>query len=321
VLAQLVELQFERSIADFKQSMFLLRGDSLLIFPASSEEIFALDFFGTTLEGIRVLQPITNRVLETVTGIDIFPAKHFMTSRSFEGDIVPRIRAELDERIAFFQSQGKLVEAERIKTKTEYDIEMMLETGYVGGIENYSMYLAGRNPGETPSTLIDFFPKDFITFVDESHISLPQVGGMYAGDRARKENLIQYGFRLPSAFENRPLQFDEFEKKLNTTVYVSATPGPYEQKNAERVHEQIIRPTGLIDPYIFIEEMEFCVDSILAEIQAACERNERALLTTLTKKSSEDLANFLAGNGIKVQYLHSEIETIERLEILRNLRL
>ena len=227
----------------------------------------------------------------------------------------------MEEQVAFFQSQGKLVEAERIKMRVEYDMEMLAETGYVNGIENYSMYLGNRNVGEAPATLMEFFGKDFLTFIDESHITIPQVGGMYAGDRARKENLVSYGFRLPSALENRPLRFEEFEKKIGQTIFVSATPSKYEALNEKVVAEQVIRPTGLLDPLIEIEDMEYMVDSLMRNIQDVRSRNERALITTITKKSSEDLANYLAENGIKVRYLHSEIETIERLEILRDYRL
>lgn len=264
---------------------------------------------------------MTNERIDTVATATIFPAKHFITSPDVIAEALPLIKAELEERVAFFISQGKLLEAERIKMKTEYDLEMLQEVGYVNGVENYSMYLSGRKPGMTPSTLLNFFPKDYLAFIDESHISIPQIGGMYAGDRARKENLVSYGFRLPSAMENRPLKFEEFEGKLTQAVFVSATPSKYEALMQQEVWEQIIRPTGLLDPLIYIEDMEFMVDSLMHEIVQARSRNERTLVTTLTKKSSEELAEYLAGNGIKVKYLHSEIETIERLEILRDLRL
>ena len=300
--------------------MFRVLGDTLEIFPSSREMIYSLDFFDETLDRIRIREPLTNRILESVENIVVFPAKHFMTSRSMADEIIPKIRHELDERVAHFQHIGKLVEAERIKMRTEYDIEMLQETGYVSGIENYSLYMANRPLGTPPSTLIDFFPKDALCFVDESHISLPQIGGMYAGDRARKTNLIEYGFRLPSAYENRPLQFHEFEERVGQTLYISATPAKYEIEKSSVVAEQIIRPTGLLDPQIILEEMEYVADSLLGHIQKVCERGERALITTITKKSSEELAEFLAGNGVKVKYLHSEIDTIERLEILRDLR-
>lgn len=321
IIGQLVALQFRRATADFKSGMFRILGDVLEIFPSSSEHILVMDFFGNDLEALYWKEALTNARIETVQSATVFPAKHFVTSPDVIEEVLPLIRAELDERVAFFVSQGKLLEAERIKMKTEYDIEMLQEVGYVNGVENYSMYLSRRKPGMTPSTLMNFFPKDYLAFIDESHITIPQIGGMYAGDRARKENLVSYGFRLPSAMENRPLKFDEFEKKLGQAVFVSATPSKYEAQVQQEVWEQIIRPTGLLDPVIEIEDMEFMVDSLMREITAVRARNERALVTTLTKKSSEELAEYLAGNGIKVKYLHSEIETIERLEILRDLRL
>ena len=235
--------------------------------------------------------------------------------------MIPKIKEELDARLEFFKLQNDAVKIERLKTKVEYDLEMMQEVGYVNGIENYSMYLSKRLPGSSPTTLIDFFPKGFMTFVDESHISIPQIGGMYAGDRARKENLIENGFRLPSAFENRPLRFEEFEKKIGQTIFVSATPSKYEATHAKKTVEQIIRPTGLLDPVLSVEDMEFVADSLMGHIQETIKRGERFLITTITKKSSEELAEYLSSNGLKVRYLHSEIETIERLEILRDLRL
>lgn len=227
----------------------------------------------------------------------------------------------METQVEYFTSIGKLVEAERIKMRVEYDMEMLTETGYVNGVENYSMYLSGRLPGSPPSTLIDFFPKDTITFIDESHITIPQIGGMYAGDRARKENLVSFGFRLPSALENRPLRFHEFEEKIGQAIFVSATPSKYEAEKGQNIVEQVIRPTGLIDPEIAIEDMEYMVDSLMKNIHAAKSRGERSLITTITKKSSEDLALYFAENGLKVRYLHSEIETLERLEILRDFRM
>ena len=321
LIERLVRLQFRRSTTDFKPGMFRVMGDILEIFPSSQEHILVLDFFGSTIEGMFWKESLTNERMETVESVTVFPAKHFITSPDVVTEITPLIRAELEERIKYFKDAGKLLEAERIQMKTEYDLEMLQEVGYVNGIENYSMYLSRRPPGSSPSTLIDFFPEDALTFIDESHITIPQVGGMYAGDRSRKENLVSYGFRLPSALENRPLKFEEFENKIRQTVFVSATPSKFEAANSLETHEQIIRPTGLLDPEIAIEDMEYMVDSLLREITAAKSRGERALVTTLTKKSSEELAEYLAGNGIKVKYLHSEIETIERLEILRDLRL
>lgn len=321
LLRELVQMQFVRSTADWKPGMFLYKGDTLEIWPSSSEEIIRMEFFGDELEKITRIEPLSNHLVQKLSEIVIFPAKHFVTERGIIEAVIPKIREEMLDRIEFFQSQGKMVEAERIKMRTEYDMEMLAEVGYVSGIENYSLYLGNRKIGDPPSTLLEFFPKNFLTFIDESHITIPQIGGMYAGDRARKENLIHYGFRLPSALENRPLQFSEFEQKIGQTVFVSATPSKYEAENQAIVAEQVIRPTGLLDPEISIENMEFMVDSLMKNIHAAIKNNERALITTITKKSSEDLALYLSENGIKVRYLHSEIDTIERLEILRDYRL
>jgi excinuclease ABC subunit B len=321
LIHELVMVQFTRSTADWKPGMFLVKWDTLEIWPSSSESIIRLEFFGETLERITRIEHLTNALIEDLEEITIFPAKHFVTEKWIIESILPKIKHEMEEQVKFFQSQWKLVEAERIKMRVEYDMEMLSEVGYVNGIENYSMYLGNRNPGEAPATLMEFFPENFLTFIDESHITIPQVGGMYAGDRARKENLVNYGFRLPSAMENRPLRFEEFEKKIGQTVFVSATPSKYEAEHQKIVAEQVIRPTGLLDPVIEIEDMEFMVDSLMKNIHAVIQKWERALVTTITKKSSEDLANYLADNGIKVRYLHSEIETIERLEILRDYRL
>jgi excinuclease ABC subunit B len=321
IIGMLVQLQFKRATADFKAGMFNVMGDMIEIWPSSSEEIYRLEFFGDELEKITKTEPITHRVLDERHEIVIFPAKHFVTSRSVIDEVIPKIKAEMESQVEFFKNAGKLVEAERIKMRVEYDMEMLAETGYVNGVENYSMYLGGRAPGDSPSTLLEFFPENFLTFVDESHITIPQIGGMYAWDRARKENLVGYGFRLPSALENRPLRFEEFEQKIGQTVFVSATPSKYEAAHEKVVAEQVIRPTGLLDPEIVIEDMEYMVDSLMKNIQDAISRNERALITTITKKSSEDLALYLAENGIKVRYLHSEVETLERLEILREYRL
>ncbi len=321
IISSLVNLQFRRSTADFKGGMFHVLGDMLEIWPSSSEEILRLEFFGDTLERITKTEYLTHRILEEKKEVVIFPAKHFVTSKSMVDAIMPKVKQELENQIAYFQSMGKLVEAERIKMRVEYDMEMLAEVGYVNGIENYSMYLSGRIPWLPPSTLIDFFPENHLTFIDESHITIPQIRGMYAGDRARKENLVGYGFRLPSALENRPLRFEEFEKKLTDTIYVSATPGPYEYEHSTVIAEQVIRPTGLLDPHISVEDMEYMVDSLMRHIAAARSRGERAIITTITKKSSEDLARYLAENGLKVRYLHSEIETLERLEILRDYRM
>jgi len=321
LIRELVMVQFTRSTADWKPGMFLVKGDILEIWPSSSESIIRLEFFGDTLDRITRIEHLTHTLIEELQEITIFPAKHFVTEKWIIESILPKIKHEMEEQVAYFQSVWKLVEAERIKMRVEYDMEMLAEVGYVNGIENYSMYLGNRNPGEPPATLMEFFPEGFLTFIDESHITIPQVGGMYAGDRARKENLVNYGFRLPSAMENRPLRFEEFEQKIWQTVFVSATPSKYEAAHEQIVAEQVIRPTGLLDPVIEIEDMEFMVDSLMKNIHAVIKKWERALITTITKKSSEDLANYLAENGIKVRYLHSEIETIERLEILRDYRL
>lgn len=321
LIRELVMVQFTRSTADWKPGMFLVKGDILEIWPSSSESIVRLEFFGDTLDRITRIEHLTHTLIEELEEITIFPAKHFVTEKGIIESILPKIKHEMEEQVAYFQSVGKLVEAERIKLRVEYDMEMLAEVGYVNGIENYSMYLGNRNPGEAPATLMEFFPEGFLTFIDESHITIPQVGGMYAGDRARKENLVNYGFRLPSAMENRPLRFEEFEQKIGQTIFVSATPSKYEAEHEQVVAEQVIRPTGLLDPVIEIEDMEFMVDSLMKNIHAVIKKWERALITTITKKSSEDLANYLAENGIKVRYLHSEIETIERLEILRDYRL
>jgi len=320
ILDSLVALQFKRAWVDFKPGTFHIMGDTIEIFPSSSESVWTLEFFGNELDRISKRHPITWEVFENRQKIDIFPAKHTVTTWEKITEIVPLIQEELKNRLEVFAANNELVKAERIKTKTEYDIEMMLETWYVNGIENYSMYLSNRKPWDTPSTLLSFFPKDYITFVDESHITLSQIGWMYAWDRSRKQNLIENGFRLPSAFENRPLKFDEFEKLTNQVVYVSATPSDYELTNSQEVVEQIIRPTWLLDPEIEVKEMDYMVDDIMSNIREITAKNERVLITTLTKRSSEQLTEYLASNGIKVSYLHSEVETLDRLEIIKNLR-
>lgn len=272
IIASLVNLQFRRSTADFKSGMFRVIGDTLEIWPSSSEEIWRLEFFGDTLERISKVEYLTYRTIEEKHEIVVFPAKHFVTSKSVVEEVLPKIKAEMEAQVEYFQSVGKLVEAERIKMRVEYDMEMLSEVGYVNGIENYSMYLSNRKVGDPASTLMDFFPKDYLMFVDESHITIPQIGGMYAGDRARKENLVNYGFRLPSALENRPLRFPEFEEKSGQTLYISATPSKFEFEKSEVIAEQVIRPTGLLDPHITIEDMEFMVDSIMRHISQAKSR-------------------------------------------------
>lgn len=320
LINQLVALQFERGTLEFKQGMFRVLGDTLQIFPASQEQYYSLEFFGTELEAIRVVQPITSHVLESVNTLQIFPASHTVTSPAHVKAITPTILQELQERIKYFQEAGNIVAAERIKTRVEYDLEMMWEIGYVKGIENYSRYLDAREPWAPPMTLIDYFPQNFLTFIDESHITLSQVRWMFAGDKSRKDMLIENGFRLPSAYDNRPLYFHEFETKIRQFVCVSATPGPSDIERSGPIVEQIIRPTGLLDPEIAIEPMDKLVESLLFNIRTAIERGERALITTVTKKSSEDLAAYLKEQGMKAHYLHSEIDTIERLRILKDLR-
>ena len=320
IISDLVKLQFKRATSDFKQGTFHILWDIVEIFPSSAETVWTLDFFWDELEKITRRNSLSNEIYEYKNKISVFPAKHTVTTFGKIESIVPLIRQELKERLEFYEKNNELVKAERLKTKVEYDIEMMLETWYVNGIENYSMYLSGRKPGEVPSTLMDFFGNDFITFIDESHMTIPQIGGMYAGDRARKENLVQNWFRMPSAFENRPLRFEEFEKKIWQTVFISATPGEYETEKSSVIAEQIIRPTGLLDPLIEVEDMQFMVDDLMRNIREVKARNERVLITTITKRSSEELASYLASSWVKVAYLHSEIETIDRLEILRNLR-
>lgn len=320
LISQLVAVQFERTNTDFAGGNFRILGDTIDIYPASREEYYSIEFFGDEIERISRKEPITNRLIAEEKSIAIFPAKHFVTTEATVADVVPLIRAEMEARVKHFHDSGDLLRAERIKTRVEYDLEMLSEVGYVNGIENYSRFFARRGAGEAPSTLLDFFPRDFLAFIDESHISIPQVGGMYAGDRARKESLIENGFRLPSAFDNRPLKFDEFETRLGQRIYVSATPADYEQERSSVIAQQVIRPTGLLDPEIEIADMEYMVDDLMGRIRRTIAAGERVLVTTLTKKSSEELSEYLASNALKVRYLHSEIETVERLEILRDLR-
>lgn len=320
LINHLVSLQFDRSTTDFKQGMFRVLGDTLQIFPASKEYYYSVEFFGTEIEAIRVVEPISGHVRESVPDLMLFPASHTVTSVDHVKAITPAIKAELAERIEYFKSRWNIVAAERIKTRVEYDLEMMTEVGYVKGIENYSRHLDHREPGAPPTTLIDFFPDNFLTIVDESHITLSQVRGMFAGDKSRKDILIENGFRLPSAYDNRPLYFHEFESRIKQFVCVSATPGDSDIERGGPLVEQIIRPTGLLDPEITVEPMDKLVESLLFNIRTAVERGERALITTVTKKSSEDLASYLKEQGITAHYLHSEIDTIERLKILKDLR-
>lgn len=346
LLKNLINIQYTRAGADFKAGNFLVMGDVLEIWSASSEKVFTIEFWGDEITQITLRHPISGEIYEYLEEIEIFPAKHTVSSNETIRAILPQIQEELEDRLKYFKEQsGDIVKYERLKAKVEYDMEMLQEVGYVNGIENYSRYLDGRNPGEPPATLIDYFGKDFLTIIDESHMSIPQIGGMYAGDRSRKENLVENGFRLPSAMDNRPLTFPEFEAKLWQVLAVSATPSLFEieksskkgggqqflafdptrwvlwkDSNDLRIVPQMIRPTWLLDPRISIKDMEFMVDDIMKLHAEVLEKNERMLITTLTKRSSEELTEFLQENGVKVQYLHSEVDTLERLEILKALR-
>ncbi|MBI5421824.1 excinuclease ABC subunit UvrB [Candidatus Peregrinibacteria bacterium] len=322
LLRKLTDLQYHRSDMEFKNGMFHVLGDTVEIIPPSSDNMIRLDFFGDLLDGIQEADSFTGEVLRDLKEVKIFPAKHNVTTREAIEKGVALIRADLDVRHKQLLGMGKIVEAERIKTRTEYDIEMLMETGYCSGIENYVRYMNSREPGEQPATLLDYFPDDALIFIDESHITIPQIGGMFNGNYSRKQTLIEHGFRLPSSHDNRPLKFDEFEAHVNQGVYTSATPGKYEFEHTpkEFIAEQIIRPTGLIDPPIEVRPTAHQIDDLLAEIHKVLERNERVLITTLTKKSAEKLTDFLQEADLKVRYLHSEIETFERIEILRQLR-
>nr|MBC7244550.1 excinuclease ABC subunit UvrB [Chloroflexota bacterium] len=321
LLRHLTEIFYQRNDTDFHRGCFRARGDTVDIFPAYRETALRVEYWGDTIERITEIDPLTGEILYEHDFVQIFPAKHFITNRERLEAALKAIEAELEERLAVLKQQGKLLEAQRLEQRTRYDIEMMCEVGYCSGIENYSRHLSGRAPGQQPWTLLDYFPDDYLLFVDESHITLPQVHGMYNGDRARKEVLVEYGFRLPSALDNRPLRFEEFERHINQAIYTSATPGPYELKHSQQVVEQIIRPTGLVDPEIIVRPTKGQIDDLLAEINRRVQRGERVLVTTLTKRMAEDLADYLLEMGVKVHYLHSEIQTIERVQILRDLRL
>jgi excinuclease ABC subunit B len=320
-LRKLVDMQYERNDMNLSRGRFRVRGDSLTIMPSYEELAVRIDFWGDEVERIFQLDPLTGEVLSEVDGIDIYPAKHFVTSQDKLEAAIEDIQAELEECVERFKVEGKLLEAQRLWERTRYDIECLREQGYCSGIENYSRHLARRPPGSTPWTLLDYFPDDFLMFIDESHMGIPQVRGMYHGDISRKQTLVDYGFRLPSALDNRPLNFSEFEGHINQVVYVSATPGPYEYEHSEQVVEQIIRPTGLLDPSIEVKPTQGQVDDLIEQIRQRVERGERCLVTTLTKKMAEDLADYLTEMGVKTHYLHSEIDTLNRVEILRDLRL
>ncbi|GAW62837.1 excinuclease ABC subunit B [Ligilactobacillus acidipiscis DSM 15836] len=322
LLGQLVDIQFERNDIDFQRGRFRVRGDVVEIFPASHDErALRVEFFGDEIDRIREVDPLTGEILGDRDHVAIFPATHFMTNEERMEEAVSGIEEELKDRTAELKADNKLLEAQRLEQRTTYDVEMLKEMGYCSGIENYSRHMDGRKPGEPPFTLLDFFPKDFLIVVDESHVTMPQVRGMYNGDRSRKQMLVDYGFRLPSALDNRPLKLAEFEKHVNQIVYMSATPGPYEHEQTDDVVEQIIRPTGLLDPEVEVRKTEGQMEDLVAEINKRVERKERVFVTTLTKKMAEDLSDYFKELGIKVKYLHSDIKTLERTEIIRDLRL
>ncbi|MBA7596811.1 UvrABC system protein B [subsurface metagenome] len=321
IVRQLVDMQYERNDIDFTRGRFRIRGDTLEIQPAYEEVAVRVEFFGDEIERIVEVDPLTGELLAERESIDIYPAKHFVTSHDKLIAAIVDIEEELEHRLKEFKAQGKLLEAARLEARTNYDIEMLREAGFCAGVENYSRHLSRRAPGSPPWTLLDYFPEDFLVFVDESHMTLPQVRGMYHGDRSRKETLVEYGFRLPSALDNRPLNFSEFEEHVDQAIYVSATPGPYEYEHSEQIAEQLIRPTGLLEPSIEVKPTGGQIDDLMEQIKKRVERGERCLVTTMTKRMAEELADYLKEMGTKTHYLHSEIDTLERVEILRDLRL
>ncbi|MFS0783636.1 excinuclease ABC subunit UvrB [Bacillus sp. 1P06AnD] len=322
LLRKLVDIQYERNDIDFKRGTFRVRGDVVEIFPASRDEhCIRVEFFGDEIDRIREVDALTGEIIGERDHIAIFPASHFVTREEKMKKAIENIEKELEEQLAVFRENGKLLEAQRLEQRTRYDLEMMREMGFCSGIENYSRHLTLRPAGSTPYTLLDYFPEDFLLVVDESHVTLPQIRGMYNGDQARKQVLVDHGFRLPSAMDNRPLRFEEFKAKVGQSIFVSATPGPYELEHTPQMVEQIIRPTGLLDPTIEVRPIKGQIDDLIGEIQDQVKRNERVLITTLTKKMSEDLTDYLKEIGIKVQYLHSEVKTLERIEIIRELRM
>ena len=320
LLRQLNDIQYQRNDVDFSRGKFRVRGDVVEIYPIGEETAYRLEFFGDELERIQQVDPLTGEVTAKLDTLKIFPGKHFVTPQEKLAQAVASIGEELDWRVGQLEAEGKLLEAQRLKQRTKFDMEMIGETGFVAGIENYSRFLSSREPGEQPATLLDYFPDDFLLFVDESHITLPQVRGMYNGDRARKETLVEYGFRLPSALDNRPLKYPEFDAHINQAVYVSATPAEMELSRSTQVVQQVIRPTGLLDPLIDVRPIQHQIDDLLAEIRATVAKRQRVLVTTLTKRMAEDLTEYLQEAGIKVQYLHSEVQTLDRVDILQDLR-
>ena len=322
LLRRLVESRYERNDIAFERNMFRVRGDTVEIYPAYyRDKAIRVEFFGDEIDRISEFHPLTGNVNRHLNHIAIYPASHYVTTKDKMERAIGQIRTELEDQVAYFEENNMLVEAQRIRQRTEYDMEMMAELGYCSGIENYSRIISERPAGSAPMTLLDFFPDDFILFVDESHVTLPQVRAMYNGDRARKESLVRYGFRLPCAFDNRPLKFEEFEDHIGQALFVSATPGPYERERADNIVEQVIRPTGLLDPKVEVRPVEGQIDDLMAEIKERSAKNERVLVTTLTKKMAEDLTEYFKAASIRVRYMHSDVETIERMEIIRDLRL
>ena len=320
VLRHLVAIYYERNDVDFRRGTFRVRGDTVDIFPAYRDTAMRVEFWGDTVDRITEIDPLTGEILDERQAAHIYPAKHFVTRAEILNEALVQIEEDLQKRLAEFRAQDKLLEAQRLEQRTMYDLEMMREIGYCSGIENYSLYLSRRQVGDPPWTLLDYFPEDYLLVLDESHMTVPQIRGMYNGDRSRKEVLVDHGFRLPSALDNRPLQFHEFEERINQVLYTSATPGPYERQVSAQIVDQIIRPTGLVDPEVIVKPTKGQIDDLIGEIRRRVERGERALVTTLTKRMAEDLADYLGELGIKVHYLHSEIQTLERIEILRDLR-
>jgi len=322
LLRKLIDIRYERNDLAFERNMFRVRGDTVEIFPAYSvDTAVRVEFFGDEVDRISEINVVTGKPLRTLSHIAIYPASHYVTTKDKMAEAIKEIRRECDARVKWFEDNGKLIEAQRIAQRTNYDIEMMQELGYCSGIENYSRIISGRPVGSAPMTLLDYFPKDFLMFIDESHVTIPQVRAMYNGDRARKESLVEYGFRLPSAFDNRPLKFAEFQERVKQVVYVSATPSDYERSRSSQIAEQIIRPTGLLDPEISVRPTEGQIDDLISEINTRAAKNERVLVTTLTKKMAEDLTTYLGGAGIRCRYMHHDIGAIERMEIIRDLRL
>jgi excinuclease ABC subunit B len=320
-MRKLVDLQYDRNDLNLTRGTFRVRGDTLEVFPADDERAVRVEFFGDEVERIVRVDPLTGEVSAPIDHVALFPASHYVSSREAIERAVKGIEAELAEQLARFETESKLLEAQRLRMRTNFDLEMIREVGFCNGIENYSSHFDGRSPGEPPYTLLDYFPSDFVAFLDESHVTIPQIGGMYEGDRSRKATLIEHGFRLPSAAENRPLRFEEFQQKVGQQLYLSATPGPYERREADSTVEQLIRPTGLVDPEVVVRPTTGQIDDLLEEIRLRAERDQRVLVTTLTKRMAEDLTDYLQENGVRVRYLHSDIDTVERVAILRALRL